>query len=285
MAGLLRALRAFRESRKTPARLLAETRRLLDLMLLQKNRQAMAEHPNPLNRFGRKCFSQADEDGITMEILSRIGALRNGAYLEFGVGNGTENNTLIPASLGWKGAWVGGEPLAFRSEPNGKFLFMQQWITLENILELAARGMKHLDVPGIDVLSLDLDGNDIYFAERLLSSTLRPKLYIVEYNAKFPPPVEFQVAYDAAAVWHGDDYFGASLSSFDKLFSRFDYRLVCCNSHTGCNAFFVDAAYSDKFQDVPTEIGSLYSEPNYRSYNNFSHPVSTRTIERILGQA
>jgi hypothetical protein len=39
----------------------------------------------------------------------------------------------------------------------------------------------------VDVLSVDLDGNDLYFTEALLN-VLRPKLVIVEYNAKFPPP-------------------------------------------------------------------------------------------------
>ena len=66
-------------------------------------------HPNPLNRFGRKCFSQSNEDGITLEILRRIGRLGPGAYTEFGVGNGAENNTLILAAMGWKGFWVGNE--------------------------------------------------------------------------------------------------------------------------------------------------------------------------------
>jgi len=217
----------------------AQFRKLADLILFSETRQLQAEHPNPLNKFGRKCFSQTDEDGITLEILKRIGALEGGSFVEFGVGDGTENNTLILASLGWKGFWIGERDLAFRYSLTDRFLYQNAWITLDNILGLAQKGLAHIQVNNPDVISIDLDGNDIYFVEKLLSGKLRPKLFIVEYNAKFPPPIEFQISYDPAHVWGQDDYFGASLCSFVKLFSAHRYRLVCCNSHTGSNAFFV----------------------------------------------
>jgi hypothetical protein len=70
------------------------------------------EQKNPLNHFGAKFFSQSDEDGITLEIVKRLG-LKHGTFLELGVGNGLENNTLVLLSLGWRGAWIGGEDLAF----------------------------------------------------------------------------------------------------------------------------------------------------------------------------
>ena len=40
-------------------------------------RKTINEHPNPLNRCGAKVFSQNEEDGITLEIISRMG-LQNG---------------------------------------------------------------------------------------------------------------------------------------------------------------------------------------------------------------
>ena len=49
---------------------------------------------NPLTSNPYKFFSQSDEDGITLEILRRM-QLTNGSFLEFGVGNGLENNTLV----------------------------------------------------------------------------------------------------------------------------------------------------------------------------------------------
>src|SRR6516225_11835412 len=82
---------------------------LNDLVHFSQTKELQVQHGNPLNRFGKKCFSQSDEDGITLEILRRIGVLESGVFAEFGVGDGTENNTLILAALGWKGFWVSGE--------------------------------------------------------------------------------------------------------------------------------------------------------------------------------
>lgn len=261
-----------------------ETRdQLKDLILFDHSQSLKANHPNPLNRAGKKCFSATDEDGITLEILRRIGRLDDGVFAEFGVGDGTENNTLILAALGWKGFWVGGQDLAVTVEDHPRFTYQKAWITADNILALTRSCLQRIDATGVDVISLDLDGNDIYLVERLLADGIRPKLFIVEYNGKFPPPVPFQIAYDPDHVWQSDDYFGASLSSYAALFARFDYRLVCCNSHSGSDAFFIDTALSGYFADVPTDIEEIYTEPRYFLYGGFGqHKTSLRTVAQIL---
>jgi hypothetical protein len=257
---------------------------LQNLVLFDQTKILQSNHPNPLNKYGKKCFSQTDEDGITLEILRRIKQLEDGAYAEFGVGDGTENNTLILAALGWKGFWVGGEKLKIDIDSDNckKFSYLREWITLENILKLAEKGCAAISAEKLDVISLDLDGNDIYFVEKLLANGFKPKLFIVEYNAKFPPPVKFQISYDPNHTWKGDDYYGASLASFDKLFNDFGYKLVCCNSHTGVNAFFVDAAYADFFSDVPGDINQIYAEPRHHRFTRYGQTPSLRTINKII---
>lgn len=252
-----RKRRAFKSSGVT----LIEIR---ELVQIQQTNFLQNHHPNPLNSFGKKCFSQTDEDGITLEILRRIDSLENGVFAEFGVGNGTENNTLILKALGWRGFWVGGEDLAFEiKQPKEVFSYFKDWITLENITKLAGQGKSNCGSEKIDVISLDLDGNDIYFVERLLSNGYTPKLFIVEYNPKFPPPIKWQITYDSKHVWDGDDYFGASLASFKELFNKHSYRLICCNSATGSNAFFIKNEFSNHFNDVPTDINCLYVAPRH----------------------
>ncbi len=261
-----------------------QIRECRDLVLFGQNKLLQSNHPNPLNRSGRKCFSQTDEDGITLEILNRIDRIDAGVYAELGVGDGTENNTLILVALGWKGVWIGEENLAFQfgNGEHKKLAYLKEWITLENIADLLTKGLAEIGANAFDVISIDLDGNDIYFVEKILTSDFKPKLFIVEYNAKFPPPVQFQITYDPHHTWNIDDYFGASLSSFDRLFCKFNYRLVCCNSHTGGNAFFIDSAYSEFFSDVPTDINQIYVEPRYHLYDKYGHDNSARTIERIF---
>jgi hypothetical protein len=256
---------------------------LYDLILTEANSHIAANSENPLNRFGRKIFSQTNEDGITIEILRRLG-LEKGSFAEFGVGNGLENNTLVLAALGWTGFWVGNQELAFSPQPGSNIRFHKQWITLDNIAETAKQACSQLGAEKLDVISLDLDGNDYYLVERLLRSGFLPSLFIVEYNAKFPPPIRFKIIYDQNHSWNGDDYFGASLATYNELFERFLYQLVCCNSDTGSNAFYVRREYMGSFGDVPKSVGQIYAPPRYYLYREYGHKKSGKTVEAILKQ-
>lgn len=247
-----------------------------DLLLHKVFAEKRSTHPNPLNKFSvLNGFSQSDEDGISLEILRRIG-LNSGFFVEFGVGDGTENNSLVLLACNWKGVWFGGEELAFNSEISNKLDFKKVWITEDNIVSL----YKSLG-ENADVISLDLDGNDIYLVEKLLLNNIMPKLFIVEYNAKFPPQVEFKIDYNASHKWERDDYFGASLKSFNNLFTSYGYKLVCC-SLSGANAFFVSSDYAHLFDDVPKDIEEIYCEPFYFLRTKKMHPTSIRTILKLI---
>ena len=96
--------------------------------------------------------------------------------------------------------------------------------------------------------SVDIDGNDSHIV-RPSSAGLAPDVFIVEYNAKFPPGVEFEMPYDERHVFRPDDDFqSASLQQWVKIFA--DYRLITCNEN-GANAFFVKRTHSERFADVP----------------------------------
>ena len=58
-----------------------------------------------LINYGFKVYSQADEDGIIDEILNRI-SFSSKTFIELGVQNGKECNTLYLLKSGWKGLWV-----------------------------------------------------------------------------------------------------------------------------------------------------------------------------------
>jgi len=237
---------------------------------------------NPLNTFGAKYFSQSDEDGITLEIIKRLG-VKFGTFAELGVGDGLENNTLILLANGWRGFWIGGQDLAFNSKINGRRLaFFKAWVSLENIVLLMRQGFQEIAIEDLDVLSLDLDGNDLFFARELLNAGFLPKLFILEYNSKFPPPVKWTIGYDTNHSWDGTDYFGASLASFCELLTSFSYSLVCCNAATGANAFFVKNDYLSCFTDVPKTIDDIFIGPQYQLPERWGHRPSFKTIERIL---
>lgn len=217
-----------------------------------------ARSRNPLLAKGARYFSQNDEDGIILEIVRRL-KLEPGTFLELGVGDGLENNTLILLSLGWSGAWLDGGELAFT--PGKRLSFKQRWIDTDNAVGLAENALAKVGstLASVSVASIDLDGNDLHIATALLNGGLRPDLLIVEYNAKFPPPVEFVMPYKADNVWQGGDFFGASLMSWVKLLKDYGYRLVSCNLN-GINAFFVKEENAALFEDVPGHIEDLFME-------------------------
>jgi hypothetical protein len=232
-----------------------------DLALNNLFLEIQRTHGNPLIRdsqfFG---FSQMDEDSILVQIFQRInGDLfpSFGTFVELGVGDGLENNTLSLFLSGWRGYWFGGEDL--RIEQNKIFKsrvkFDKLWISLASIDNQVLSEISKEN--GLDLLSLDLDGNDYHFATRILESGIRPKVWVQEYNAHFGPWAHWIMPYDDLHEWDLSNYFGASITAFNALFRNFGYTLIACNI-TGVNAFFVQNKYLDYFKDVPTKVDQLY---------------------------
>jgi hypothetical protein len=246
-----------------------------------RQRQTQA-HSNPLTRKGQKYFSQNDEDGILLEILARLGLQKPGHFIEFGVGSGAENNTLILLMKGWRGQWFGSEELAFDvREKEGRLRFGKGWITRENAADHFRAACDSFGIKNPDVFSLDLDGNDAYIMETLMQAGFRPNVIVCEYNGKFPPPIDFRIAYDPAHNWRHNDYFGASLQAFVNVLAPLDYRLVACNI-TGINAFFVHKPPAAAFADVPASINDIFVPANYGIVVNTGHPTAPETIKRFL---
>ncbi len=61
--------------------------------------------PGRLERYGHKVWSQNDEDGLLQEIFRRIGTASR-SFVEFGVSDGRECNTLKLLVQGWRGLWM-----------------------------------------------------------------------------------------------------------------------------------------------------------------------------------
>lgn len=240
---------------------------------------------NPLLACGARYFSQNDEDGILLEILRRIELTEPSTFLEIGAGDGLENNTLILLAHGWSGGWVGGESLSFDPTGSPRLGFAQAWITRANVTAQCETALMPIgkQLADVRVASLDLDGNDFHLASELLGEGMRPDLFVVEYNAKFPPGAEFVMDYNELHSWSGD-YFSASLKSWHALFQRSGHRLVVCNL-TGVNAFFVDQKYAAAFSDVPTSLPELFMEGRYVTFPRSGYATSPRTVLQMISHA
>jgi hypothetical protein len=237
---------------------------------------------NPITSNPKRYFSQSDEDGIIEKLITRLG-ITKGKIIEFGVGDGKENNSLALIAKGWESYWISGQDLAFNFQDSPKHHFKQEWVTLDNLEEITDIALNKLDSSkdSLDVVSMDFDGNDWHFVKLLLESSLYPKIWICEYNAKLPPGVEWAIPYDETHTWRGDDYFGASFTSFVKLFEKHRYFPVAC-SVQGANVFFVREVDRGSFLDISLEETQLYQPPLYNLVPQWGHRNSPRTIESIF---
>jgi hypothetical protein len=208
--------------------------------------------PRRLERSGFRVHSQYDEDGIIAEIFRRIGTT-NRQCVEFGAGNGTENCTGFLLMQGWKGLWIDGSdgllPQVERGwKPEverGDLVARHAFITVDTIDGI----IREAGFSGeIDLLVVDLDGNDYHFLENI--SAVAPRVICAEYNANIPPDVDWKMARKDDYVWCGlDDRTGASLKALEVMLGRRGYTLVGC-SVGGVNAFFVRSdLVGDKFAD------------------------------------
>lgn len=209
--------------------------------------------PLRLEHWGRKVYSQSDEDGILGEILRRIGlGPDRGVVIEFGVEDGLQSNTHWLLRQGYTAVWLE------CSDRHVKWIrrFFAEYLANDRLTlahELVARDTVDARLAAlanenpVSVLSIDVDGNDYWLWERIES--IRPCVVVIEYNATFPPPMAVVQEHDTEGPRKvRTDYWGASLSALDKLAARKGYQLVGCGV-TGVNAFFVrdDLATDERF--------------------------------------
>jgi hypothetical protein len=237
-----------------------ESNRLMRDLLTQTKYQ----DPRRLAQFEAKVFSQYGEDGIIAEIFRRIGAT-NRYFVEFGSADGLENNTVFLLRQGWSGLWMDGNKaliervkLRFATEIGAKRLIAcETFITAENIERLFSDN----GVPAeFDLLSIDIDRNDYYVWKSI--ETYRPRVVVIEYNAIFPPGVQWVIEYNPGEQWDGTSNFGASLSALESLGRLKGYSLVGCNI-AGINAFFVRTDLLQEKFCSPFTAENHYEPPCY----------------------
>jgi hypothetical protein len=204
-----------------------------------------------LMKHGYRVCSEHNEDGIIQEIFERIGHT-NSVFVEFGVGDGSMNNTLYLLLKGWKGHWIDCDTNALLEIgenykeliDTGRLVTKKGFITAENIESL----FEEMAVPHeLDLLSIDIDGNDYWVWKSIRN--YNPRVVVIEYNGHFRPKDKWVMAYDPQHMWDHTAYAGAALKSLEILGREKNYCLVGCD-FSGTNAFFVRLdLVSDKFME------------------------------------
>lgn len=237
--------------------------------------QERFENPLYLESFGYKVYSQNDEDGIIHEIFERIGCT-NKRFIEFGVQDGLESNTHCLLHYGWEGMWIEGNEKYYNFInkkfysviSSGQLKVLNQYVNRNNINQLFE---ENGFINEIDLLSIDIDGNDYHVWKAV--KCCNPRVVIIEYNAKFPPDLEWYMPYNEKYIWNGTDRHGASLKAYEILGTQLGYSLVGTNI-TGANAFFVRSDLTENKFVKPARAEMLYNPVRFNYIQFISgHPA------------
>jgi hypothetical protein len=238
------------------------------------------KHELCLHRYGYKVYSQNEEDGLLRRIFENVG-YTNRYFVEFGSGEGFENNSIYLLLNGWTGVWIEGSPECasiatryfHRFVENKRLRILNEFVSPQNIENL----FQDAGVPDeLDLLSIDIDGNDYWVWQAV--SNFRPRVVVIEYNAGLGPIAEWVMTFNPNHRWTGSRNFGASLKSLEILGKMKAYMLVGCNL-TGSNAFFVRSDLGmNKFLS-PFDSETHYQPPRY--YLRFfpGHPIDPGEVE------
>jgi len=217
-------------------------------------------------------FSQNGEDGIIDVLLSQL-TDSNRYFIEIGAADGLENNTSWLAMVKrYGGQWIEGGP---ETSQWCEYIFgslnygvecISEFINLESIQPLKERSL----YTNPDLFSLDIDSNDYYIVDAILASGMRPKVFVVEYNAVYGPAKAISIPYDASffvkSTAPDNLYYGCSIAAMKKVFGAHGYKFISVDSN-GVNAFFVDPSmFKSDFLDGVNGIGYKENFSNAREY-------------------
>jgi hypothetical protein len=226
-------------------------------------------YPQRLTAHRFRLASQNQEDGITLGLFKRIGPSTR-RFVELGSGLSGGNSAVLALELGWTGLMVDGDA-AHIAQVARRFpgvTAVSAWITAEQVNDLIA---SHGFSGEIDLLSVDLDGNDYWVWKAI--TVCDPRVVIVEYNSIFGGERAVTIPYDPRfqRSEHRFIYYGASLAALAGLAGQKGYRLVCTDTY-GINAFFLR-------NDVAPDIPACPPAQAYRLLEKYDVLIQKKNVD------
>jgi hypothetical protein len=235
--------------------------------LLMNKLMPVSEMPS-LKDVGFSVHSEFEEDGILLYIFSLIGTT-NKRVVEICAGDGTQcmaANLII--NHGWEGLLFDGDKgsvergIKFYAMNQATFIyppvFINAWITCDNINQLIADNGFHGE---IDMLSLDIDGNDYYIMKAI--SVIKPRVIICETHNVIPSNLPLTIPYKEDFYYKDgnqhEEFRSVSLLAMKNLLTEKGYRLIGAHKY-GFNAIFMlNEIGRDHFPEVSVE--SVHDNP------------------------
>lgn len=188
------------------------------------------------NARGGVWSSQSNEAAILERLVTKFDVPRT--FVEFGFSGWEFNCIALAGREDWSGLLLDGNGYnaAISRQLFGRRISVETlWLDLTSLDVIFdyAKGRE------IGILSVDVDGNDYWFLERLI--TIRPAIVVAEFNVAFghrPISVPYDSRFDRTKKHGSREYYGASIEAMNILCTRHGYRFVDMSSN-GINAFFV----------------------------------------------
>jgi hypothetical protein len=237
---------------------------------LEYRRAMLAGEPLPsVWDTGFRVFSEFDEDGIAFFLLA-VGGSPTRRFVDIGAGDGVfaSNTANLALNLGFDGllieadeSRVQGGRRFYSKHPDTMVhppVFVQAFVTRENVNDLITEAGFAGE---IDLLSIDIDGNDYWIWQAL--EAVQPRFVIAEAHPEIGREewvMPYDPQFDARSVPPGT-WMGASPAAMIRLADSLGYRAVAANLY-GFNIFF---ARRDVAEQLPTiELDELFRHGSYR---------------------
>jgi len=219
-----------------------------NLIKSRKKYQSNLTSKSGLNLFESSVHSQNGEDGVLEKIFGEIG-FSNKTCVEFGcLSNFQYSNTRYLSKK------YGLRSVSFDSvNQNHKEGLFKEFITVENINGIFGKYNIPID---LDLLSIDIDGNDFWAWKALQSN---PRVVIIENNPLITCEFDRIVKYNPHFQYK-NSYFGASILSIFRLGRSKGYSLV---AQVEYNSIFIK---DDELEKLEAEI------PNLNDVEKFYQP-------------
>ena len=139
--------------------------------------------------------------------------------------------------------------------------------------------LKDFNAPeNLDLLSIDIDGNDYWIFESI--SSVNRAIIVAEYNSFFGYKRKLTVPYDKSFIrskaHYSKTYYGASINALTSLANLKGYKLVASN-RSGNNVFFVRNDLMSDLNEI--SVKDAYRQINFRESHNVSGELTFSSFE------
>jgi hypothetical protein len=204
-----------------------------------------------LYEFKKNIYSLNGEDGIIEKIFDVIG-VNSKRCIEFGAWDGfhLSNTANLFVNKEWEAILIECDRNRFndliKNISDYKCNCICDMVGIQNQSIEAILERHNISCEEIDLLSIDIDGNDIYVFQTL--EQMKPRVVVCEYNPTIPAHLDVYSAYGS------QNYFGCSVGALIRVGREKGYSLAAL---TECNAIFVRNDEIKKLSIFETDLNKI----------------------------